>query len=205
MKIICITENYICGVQERVGTMEQEPVFFMKPDTALLRNNDPFYVPTFCRDVRCGAELVVRIGRVGKCVAERFAHRYYTEVGLGVGFTACDRLRDVRAAGLPWENSVAFDHSAALSPVFVPLDELGGDVAKIGFSMSLNGNVQQEGETARMRYTVDRIISYVSQYVTLRIGDLIYTGMPAPAVPVQPGDRLEASLQGRKLLDFEIR
>lgn len=205
MKIICITENYICGVQERVGTMEQEPVFFMKPDTALLRNNDPFYVPAFSRDVRCGAELVVRVGRVGKCVAERFAHRYYTEVGLGVGFTACDRLRDMRAAGLPWESSVAFDHSAALSPVFVPLDELGGDVAKLRFSVSLNGSVQQEGDTARMLFSVDRLISYVSQFVTLRIGDLFYTGMPAGAKPVQPGDRLEASLQGRKLLDFEIR
>lgn len=150
----------------------------MKPDTALLRNNDPFYVPAFSRDLHYETELVVRINRVGKAIEERFAPRYYDEVGLGIDFTARDLQRECIAGGLPWEIGKAFDHSAALSPQFVPLAELGGDVQRLHFEMSLNDEVRQRGDTSQMIFGVNRVIAYVSQFVTLKIGDLIYTGTP---------------------------
>lgn len=150
-------------------------------------------------------ELVVRIDRVGRSIAEKFAHRYYCEVGLGIDFTARDLQRQAIAQGLPWERAKAFDRSAALSPEFVPLADLGGDVQNLRFELSVNGQVRQQGATAEMLFTVDRIIAAVSQYTTLRMGDLIYTGTPAGVGPVAPGDCLRASLEGRELLNFDIR
>ncbi|MDE7069372.1 MAG: fumarylacetoacetate hydrolase family protein [Alistipes sp.] len=182
-----------------------EPLFFLKPDTALLRNNDPFYVPAFAREVCYECELVVRIGRVGRCIEERFARRYYDEVGLGIDFTARDVLEEAMAAGHPWERGKAFDHSAALSPEFVSLSELGGDVQRLRFDLEVNGQLRQRGDTSAMRFPVDRIIASVSRYITLKIGDLIYTGTPAGAGPVHAGDNLRATLGGRTLLDFDIR
>ena len=207
MKIICIGRNYAEHIVELDGRRQvpSEPVFFMKPDTALLRNNDPFYVPSFSQELHYETELVVRICRVGKSIAERFAHRYYEEVGLGIDFTARDVQRRCIAEGLPWEICKAFDHSAALSPRFLSLAELGGHVQNLHFSMSLNGEVRQRGDTSEMIFGVDRIISYVSQFVTLKMGDLIYTGTPVGVGPVVPGDRLVAELEGETLLDFEIR
>ena len=182
-----------------------EPVFFLKPDTALLRNNDPFYIPSFSQEVHYECELVVRINRVGKCIEERFAHRYYDEVGLGIDFTARDLQREAIARGLPWERAKGFDHSAALSPEFIPLAELGGDVQRLHFELTIDGQVRQRGDTARMLFGIDRIIHHISQYITLKIGDLIYTGPPAGVGPVHPGDNLKASLEGHMLLDFDIR
>lgn len=203
MKIICIGRNYADPATP--AGPGGEPLFFLRPDTALLRNNDPFYLPEFSREVWCGCELVVRIGRVGRCIEERFARRYYDEVGLGVGFAAHDVLERAMAAGAPWERAVAFDRSAALSPEFVPLDELGGDAQRLRFELEANGRLRQAGDTSRMCCTVDRIIASVSRYVTLRIGDLIYTGTPAGAGAVQAGDSLRATLAGRTLLDFDVR
>ena len=188
-----------------MGAVPSVPVFFMKPDTALLRNNDPFYVPSFSREVHYETELVVRINRVGKCIAERFAHRYYDEVGLGIDFTARDLQREAIAKGLPWEMCKAFDRSAALSNQFVSLAELGGDINNLEFEMELNGEVRQKACTSQMIFTVDRLISYISQFVTLKIGDLIYTGTPVGVGEVKEGDELTATLEGRKLLDFDIR
>ncbi len=181
------------------------PVFFMKPDTALLRNNDPFYVPDFTREVDHECELVVRINRVGRAIARKFAHRYYDEVGLGIDFTARDLQREAKERGLPWEAAKAFDRSAALSPEFIKLADLGGDVQNLSFEMSLNGHLRQMGNTAGMLFTVDEIIAHVSRFVTLKMGDLIYTGTPAGVGQVKPGDRLTASLEGRTLLDFMIK
>ena len=207
MKIICIGRNYADHVRELRdgGTIPAEPLFFLKPDTALLRNNDPFYLPAFSDEVHYECELVVRINRVGRCIAERFARRYYDEVGLGIDFTARDLQRRAIAEGLPWEASKAFDHSAALSPRFLPLAELGGDVQRLRFELALNGQVRQRGDTAEMIFPIDRLIAHVSQYVTLRMGDLLYTGTPAGVGPVRPGDNLRAVLEGRELLNFDIR
>jgi 2-keto-4-pentenoate hydratase/2-oxohepta-3-ene-1,7-dioic acid hydratase in catechol pathway len=177
----------------------------MKPDTALLRNNDPFFVPDFSSRVDYECELVVRINRVGRSISPRFAHRYYDEVGLGIDFTARDLQGEAIARGLPWEACKAFDRSAALSAEFLPLKELGGNVQNLHFEMSLGGEVRQRGHTADMIFTVDEIISRVSRFVTLKMGDLIYTGTPVGVGPVTPGDRLTASLEGRTLLDFAIK
>ncbi len=207
MKIICIGRNYADHVRELRdgGTIPAEPLFFLKPDTALLRNNDPFYLPAFSDEVHYECELVVRINRVGRCIAERFARRYYDEVGLGIDFTARDLQRRAIAEGLPWEASKAFDHSAALSPRFLPLAELGGDVQRLRFELALNGQVRQRGAPAEMIFPIDRLIAHVSQYVTLRMGDLLYTGTPVGVGPVHAGDTLRATLEGETLLDFDIR
>lgn len=210
MKIICIGRNYRAHAEELhrdTGLAEAgaEPIWFLKPDTALLRNNDPFYIPAFTGEVHYECELVVRINRVGKAIAERFARRYYDEVGLGIDFTARDVQRRAIAEGLPWERAKAFDHSAAVSPQFVRLSELGGDVQRLRFTLDVNGERRQTGDTAQMLSTVDRLIACVSQYMTLRMGDLLFTGTPAGVGPVDAGDNLHAELEGRTLLDFDIR
>ena len=206
MKIICIGRNYREHIREfDGGEPNAAPVFFLKPDTALLRNNDAFWIPPFSNRVDYETELVVKINRTGKCIAERFAHRYYDEVTLGIDFTARDLQREAIAAGLPWEIGKAFDYSAAIAPRWLSLAALGKPVGELHFEMALNGQVRQRGDTAQMIFPVDRIVSYVSQFLTLRMGDLIYTGTPAGVGPVAPGDRLTASLEGEALLDFDIR
>lgn len=207
MKIFCIGRNYVEHIQELDNNrnIPPAPVFFLKPDTALLRNNDAFYVPSFSRELHYETELVVRINRVAKAIDEKFAHRCYDEVGLGIDFTARDIQRRCIAEGLPWEICKAFDHSAALSPQFMPLSELGGDVQRLHFEMSLNDEIRQRGDTAQMIFTVNRIVAYLSQFFTLKIGDLIFTGTPVGVGPVQPGDHIRASLEGRTLLDFDIK
>ena len=210
MKIICIGRNYRAHAEELhhdTGLAEsgQEPVWFMKPDTARLRNNDLFYIPDFSQEVHYECELVVRINRVVRAISERFAHRYYDEVGLGIDFTARDLQRQAIAEGLPWERAKAFDHSAALSPEFLPLAELGGDVQQLHFALEVNGERRQTGFTAEMLFGVDRLIAAVSRYVTLRMGDLLFTGTPAGVAAVKPGDTLRATLEGRELLNFDIR
>lgn len=210
MKIICIGRNYAAHAEELhhqtgLAATGDEPLWFLKPDTALLRNNGPFYVPDFSQEVHYECELVVRIDRVGKCIEERFAHRYYREVGLGIDFTARDVQREAIRQGLPWERAKAFDRSAALSPHFIPLEELGGDVQRLRFELELNGRVCQRGDTSLMLRTVDRLIACVSRYMTLKMGDLLYTGTPAGVGPVHPGDTLRATLEGRELLNFDIR
>ena len=192
MKIICIGRNYADHIKEfDSGEPSAEPIYFMKPDTALLRNNEAFYIPKFSEQVDYETELVVKINRVGKCIEERFAHRYYDEVGLGIDFTARDIQRRAMAEGLPWEQAKGFDHSAAISPRFLSLSEMG--------------KVRQVGEPKNMIHSVERIISYVSRFMTLKMGDLIYTGTPAGVGPVKKGDVLRASLEGVELLNFDIR
>ena len=206
MKIICIGRNYADHAAELNDGAElpKEPLFFLKPDTALLRNNDPFYIPAFSNEVHYECELVVRITRLAKCMDVKFASRCYEEVGLGIDFTARDLQREAIAKGLPWELCKGFDHSAALSNQFVPLAELGGDVQNLEFEMELNGEVRQHGFTKDMLFSVDQIIAHVSKYMTLRIGDLIYTGTPVGVGAVKAGDNIKARIGGHTLLDFDI-
>ena len=187
------------------GECSPEPIWFLKPDTALLRNNDPFYIPSFSQEVHYECELVVRINRVGKAIAERFAHRYYDEVGLGIDFTARDLQREAIARGLPWERAKGFDHSEALSLEIIPFAELSGHVQRHHIELTKGDQVRLSGDTVRMLFGLDRIINHITQYNTLTIGDLIYTGTPAGVGPVHPGDNLKASLEGHMLLDFDIR
>ncbi|MFR9503936.1 MAG: fumarylacetoacetate hydrolase family protein [Rikenellaceae bacterium] len=207
MKIICIGRNYDEHIAELNdgGTKPEQPLYFMKPDTALLRNNDPFYIPSFSSNVHYECELVVKINRVTKCIDQKFASRCYSEVGLGIDFTARDIQGEAIKRGLPWEQCKAFDHSAALSPRFIALDELGGDIRDLKFEMELNGELRQSGHTAQMIFSVDEIISYLSQFVTLKIGDLIFTGTPVGVGAVKAGDNITARLGGVELLNFDIK
>lgn len=207
MKIICIGRNYTQHIKELHdgGKVEENPIFFLKPDTALLRNNEPFWLPDFSDDMQYETELVVRINRVGRAIEERFAHRCYDEVGLGIDFTARDLQRRCIAEGLPWEICKAFDRSAAVSPEFVKLSELGGDAGKLHFEMQLNGETRQMGDTSQMLFSVDRIIAHVSKFITLKMGDLLFTGTPAGVGTLTKGDRITASLEGRQLIDIAIK
>lgn len=206
MKLICIGRNYAAHAAELNDGAElpKEPLFFLKPDTALLRNNDPFYIPAFSNEVHYECELVVRITRLAKCMDVKFASRCYEELGLGIDFTARDLQREAIAKGLPWELCKGFDHSAALSNQFIPLAELGGDVQNLEFEMELNGEVRQRGFTKEMLFSVDQIIAHVSKYMTLRIGDLIFTGTPVGVGAVKAGDNIKARLGGHELLNFDI-
>jgi acylpyruvate hydrolase len=204
MKIICVGRNYVAHAKELNNEIPDEPVLFMKPDSALLRNNDPFYIPTWSNDVHHEIELIVRISKVGKCIEKRFAHRYYKEIGIGIDFTARDIQNILKEKGLPWEKSKAFDHSAVLCPEFVLVDNLP-DRNAIHFRLDKNGNTVQDGDSSLMIFPIDEIIAQVSKYFTLKIGDLIFTGTPAGVGQVKVGDRLEGYLEADKKFDFWVK
>lgn len=204
MKIICVGRNYVAHAKELNNEVPGEPVLFLKPDTALLRNNDPFYIPEWSDNLHHEVELVVKINRIGKNVEEKFSHRYYDQISLGIDFTARDVQDALKSKGLPWEKSKAFDHSAVISREFVDIDSLP-DRKAISFRLDINGQTVQEGNTALMIFSIDTIISQVSKYFTLKIGDLIYTGTPAGVGPVKIGDRLEGYLEGQKMFDFFVK
>jgi len=203
MKIICIGRNYSEHAKELKNEVPTEPVYFMKPDSALLLRNRPFYIPDFSNEIHHEVELVVKIARLGKNIQEKFAHRYYDEIGLGVDFTARDIQSECKAKGLPWEKAKGFDSSAVLSE-FLPKSELG-DVNQIAFSMKKNGEVIQDGNSSDMLFNIDAIIAYVSRFMTLKMGDLIYTGTPAGVGPVAIGDRLEGFIGEKQMFDFQIK
>lgn len=206
MKIIAIGMNYRLHCQElHAGeNLPEEPVIFMKPDSALLKDSKPFFIPDFCKQVDYETELVVRINRLGKNISERFASRYYDAVTVGIDFTARDLQRNFRQSGLPWELSKAFDNSAAIGR-FVSLEEVGGDVQQLDFHLDIDGMKVQHGYTADMLHRVDDLIAYVSQFMTLKIGDLLFTGTPVGVGAVSVGQHLEGYLGQEKLLDFHIR
>lgn len=204
MKIICIGMNYAEHVKELGSETPQTPVFFMKPDTALLRNNDPFYIPDFTNNLHYECELVIKINRLCKAVEPQFAHRCYDEIGLGIDFTARDLQERCKLKGLPWEICKSFDHSAVISQQFIPKGELG-DVQDISFSLDINAERRQSGNTSDMIFTVDQIISYVSRFVTLKMGDLIYTGTPVGVGAVAIGDELVGKIGDRQMFKFSIK
>lgn len=205
MKIIAVGMNYALHNQE-LGHTEAgtEPVIFLKPDSALLRDGKPFFLPDFSTDLQYETEVVVRICRLGKHVAPRFARRYYDAVTVGIDFTARDLQRRFRAAGLPWELSKGFDGSAVIGR-FVPLEQVGGDVQQLDFHLDIDGREVQRGCTADMLFRVDDILAYVSRFMTLKMGDLLFTGTPAGVGPVAEGQHLQGYLGEEPVLDFHVR
>ena len=205
MKIIAVGMNYALHNQELGHVAHStEPVIFMKPDSALLRDGKPFFLPDFSDDVQYETEVVVRICRLGKHIAPRFASRYYDTVTVGIDFTARDLQDRFRVGGLPWELSKGFDNSAAIGR-FIPLEQLGGNVQQLDFRLDIDGREVQRGCTADMLFRVDDILSYVSRFMTLKMGDLLFTGTPAGVGPVAVGQHLQGYLGEEEVLDFYIR
>ncbi len=204
MKIICIGRNYLEHTKELNNPLPSEPVFFLKPDTALLIRNRPFYYPEFSDNIHYEAEIVLKISKVGKYIDERFADTYYDEIGMGIDFTARDLQKKAKEKGLPWEKAKAFDFSAPLSDRFIPRKDLE-DTGNISFTLLKNGEEVQKGNTANMIFSFRQIISYVSRFITLRTGDLIFTGTPEGVGPVKVGDVLEAYIGSERMLMCEIR
>ena len=205
MKIIAVGMNYALHKVELGHTEETpDPVIFLKPDSAILRDGKPFFLPDFSQEIHYETEVVVRICRLGKCIAPQFAHRYYDAVTVGIDFTARALQRRFREQGHPWELSKGFDNSAAIG-TFVPLEALGGNVQQLDFHLDIDGRTVQQGCTADMLFGVDQLIAYVSRFMTLKMGDLIYTGTPVGVGPVAIGQHLEGYIGDRKLLDFYVR
>lgn len=202
MKIFCVGRNYSEHAKELGNAVPENPVIFSKPDTALLKNGEPFYLPDFSNDVHHEIELVIRISKMGKKIQEKFARNYYNEIGLGIDFTARDIQSKLKEKGLPWELAKAFDGSAPLGD-FVSIEGL--DLNNINFSLLKNGIEVQKGNTGQMIFSFDQIVSFVSHYFTLKVGDLIYTGTPAGVSKVTIGDKLEGFVEGKRMLHCEVK
>jgi len=203
MKIICIGRNYVEHIQELGHTVPDNPVFFLKPDTALLTRNRPFFYPDFSQEIHYEAELVLRICKVGKAIRKQFAHTYYDAIGIGLDLTARDLQTKAKENGLPWALSKGFDQSAPISR-FVPITNFP-DTGQIPFHLDLNGKTVQQGNSSLMIFPFDEIISYISRFITLRTGDLIFTGTPSGVGPLKIGDKLEAYLGEVKMLQCMIK
>lgn len=203
MKILAIGQNYTEHNKELNSAHPSEPVVFMKPDSALLKNNKPFYIPDFTSELHYETELIFKFSRLGKNISSKFAHRYYTEVGLGVDFTARDLQRKLKSEGKPWEVCKAFDNSAVIGN-FLPISEIK-DVQNISFRLDINGKTVQQGNSADMIFPVDELVAYVSRFFTIKIGDILFTGTPSGVGPVKIGDRLEGYIFDQKMFDFQIK
>lgn len=204
MRIFAIGRNYVEHIQELNNEKPDEPVIFTKPDTALLRENAPFYYPDFSKDIHYEVELVLRICKEGKNIEEKFASKYFDSIGIGVDFTARDLQSKAKEKGLPWDIAKGFNGSAPVSDKFLPVHSFT-DLSNINFSLKKNGELKQQGNTSLMLFRFDYIISYLSKFFTLRTGDLIFTGTPKGVGPVQVGDTLSAYIENEKLLEFEIK
>jgi acylpyruvate hydrolase len=202
MKIFCIGRNYVEHAKELNNAVPTKPMVFMKPPTALLLENKPFYYPDFTKNLHYEVEIVLKISKNGKAIQPEFANRYYSKVAVGIDFTARDLQDDLKAKGQPWELAKAFDNSAVLSD-FVDLKDF--DASNITFSMTKNGETVQQGTTQDLIFSFDTIVSFLSNYFTLQQGDLIYTGTPAGVGPVNVGDRLEGFLEGKSMFVCEIK
>ena len=203
MKFICIGRNYAAHAAELQHSVPEEPVFFMKQENAITRRNRPFFLPDFSERVDYETEIIVKINRLGKCIQEKFAPLYYDEIGLGVDFTARDLQRKCIEQGEPWEIAKAFDGSAVVGK-FLP-KSMFADVQNINFHLLLNGQKVQEGNSRDMLFTIDQIIAYVSRFMTLKTGDIIFTGTPVGIGPVHINDRLQGFLEGEKMFDFKVK
>jgi acylpyruvate hydrolase len=204
MRIFAIGRNYAEHIKELNNERPDEPVIFTKPDTALLRANAPFYYPDFSKDIHHEVELVVRISKEGKNIQENFASKYYDAIGVGIDFTARDLQQKAKEKGLPWDIAKGFNGSAPISDKFIPVSEFK-NLKDINFSLSINGELRQQGNTSLMLFNFDYIISYLSKFFTLRSGDLIFTGTPKGVGPVKIGDTLSASIENETLLEFSVK
>ena len=202
MKILCVGRNYSEHAKELGNAVPENPVIFSKPDTALLKNNEAFYLPSFSNDVHHEVELVIKINKVGKKIQEKFARNYFSEIGLGIDFTARDVQSELKSKGLPWELAKAFDGSAPIGN-FINIENM--DLKNIDFSLQKNGQVVQKGNTAQMIFSFEQIVSFVSQYFTLKVGDLIYTGTPAGVSQVNIGDKLEGFIGNDLMLTCDVK
>ena len=205
MKIICVGMNYATHNKEMQHTLlMNEPVIFMKSDASLLKDGKPFFVPDFSSDMQYEAEIVVKINRLGKCISRKFASRYYDEVTVGIDMTARDLQRKLKSSGLPWEISKSFDNSAVTGS-FISLEQEGLNIDSIPFRLDIDGKTVQQGNTEDMIFKTNEIIEYISRFITLKIGDLIFTGTPAGVGRVEINNRLQGYINNKKLLDFQIK
>src|SRR6478735_2558321 len=203
MKFLCIGRNYADHIAELGNARPDEPVLFLKPDTAQLKGNAPFFHPEFSKNIQHEVEVIIRISKEGKYIDPKFAGKYYDAVGLGIDFTARDLQEKLRDKGLPWDIAKGFNHSAAVSE-FILKEELG-DLNQLNFHLNVNGEKRQEGNTSMMLWKIDEVVSALSQYFLLKKGDIIFTGTPKGVQAVKTGDKLEGWLEGTKLLDFEVK
>ena len=203
MKILCVGRNYADHVLELSNEQPDDPVIFLKPETAIPLKNEPFFYPDFSKDVHYEVEILVKINRVGKNIDEKFAHKYYDEIGVGIDFTARDVQSKLKAKGLPWELAKAFNGSAPIS-TFVPKTDFP-DLNNVNFRLDLNGEIRQQGNTNLMLFKIDYLISFVSRYFLLQKGDILFTGTPKGVGPVQIGDTLTAYIEDRKMLEIGVK
>ena len=201
MKIICVGRNYLKHIEELNNEVPEEPVIFIKPDSALLRNNAPFFIPEFSNDVHYEVELVIKIKKLGRHIPIDFAADYIDSIALGIDFTERDKQAELKAKGLPWEKSKGFDHSAVISN-FIPVP---AHLEALDFRLEKNGEVVQRGNTAMMIHPIPSLIAHISEYFTLKIGDYLYTGTPEGVGPVQSGDRLKGFIEETLMFDFMVR
>jgi len=203
MKIICIGRNYTNHIAELKNERPTEPVVFMKPDSAVLLKQHPFVLPEFSNDVHHEIELIVKINKVGKYIEPKFAHKYYDEISVGIDFTARDLQDQLKAKGLPWEKAKAFDGSAVIGE-FVPKDQFAS-LEDVNFKLLKNGEIAQKGNSSLMLWKIDELVAYVSQFFTLKIGDIIFTGTPEGVAAVNPNDVLEGYLEGQQLFRIQVK
>jgi acylpyruvate hydrolase len=203
MKIICIGRNYAEHIAELNNERPDEPVIFSKPDTAILKDGEPFYYPDFSQDIHHEVEIIVKINKMGKNIDEKFAHKYYDEIGIGIDFTARDIQSKLKAKGLPWDLAKGFNGAAPISD-FVSKSKYE-DLKSLNFHLDVNNERKQIGNTSMMLYPIDTIIAFISKYFTLKVGDIIFTGTPAGVGPVKIGDTLSCFIEGEKMLEFEVK
>ena len=203
MKILCIGRNYADHISELKNERPSEPVIFLKPDTAILKDNEPFYHPDFSNDIHYEVEIVLKINKVGKNIEAKFAHKYYDEIGVGIDFTARDLQSKLKEKGLPWEKAKAFNGSAPISG-FIPKTQFA-DLQNLNFHLEVNGEVRQKGNTHLMLWNFDEIIAEISKYFTLKTGDLVFTGTPAGVGKIVVGDKLTAFIESEEMMNFEVK
>ncbi|KXN97890.1 2-hydroxyhepta-2,4-diene-1,7-dioate isomerase [Aequorivita aquimaris] len=203
MKIICIGRNYADHIKELDNAKPTDPVIFLKPDTAILLKKQPFFIPDFSNEVHYEVELLVRINKIGKHIDQKFAHKYYDEIGLGIDFTARDLQADLKEKGLPWEKAKAFDGSAVIGK-FIEKEQFK-DVNNINFSLERNGNTVQNGNSMLMMWKIDALIEYISKYFTLKIGDIIFTGTPAGVGKVETNDVLKGFIEETEMFSIKVK
>ncbi|MBI6119889.1 fumarylacetoacetate hydrolase family protein [Salegentibacter maritimus] len=204
MKIICIGRNYTDHISELKNEKPEAPVIFLKPDTSILLKKQPFFIPDFSEEVHYEVEVLVKIKRVGKHIQEKFAHKYYDEVGLGIDFTARDLQQKLKEKGLPWEKAKAFDGAAVVGEKWLTKDSIA-DINMLNFSLEKNGETVQKGNTALMLWKIDELIAYISQFFTLKIGDIIFTGTPAGVGKVAVNDRLTGFIEEQQIFSIQTK